>query len=407
MIPQLKQAQTCLLCFPRSRVFTRSVKVKRTKTDKSGCPAVLFVLLLMLAAITKAAAPTEAWQKLAPYFSPPPEYAGKIGPYRSPLLFDDGSEVKTAADWPRRRAEILAKWETVMGKWPAIIDRPRLEILKETPREMFTQYSVSVQVSEKQMLAGYLLVPKGAGPFPAVVVPFYDPETSIGMNEEHGAFRDYGLQLARRGFVTLSIGSPGGDARLPDRAGVVCQPLSYLGYIAANCANALANLPDVDPKRIGIVGHSYGGKWAMFGSCLYEKFAAAVWSDPGIVLDEARPNINYWEPWYLGFDPELKVQRKPGIINADRPRTGAYKVMIEKGMDLHELHALMAPRPFLVSGGAEDGPARWLALNHAVAVNKLLGFEGRVGMTNRKEHSPDAAANEAVYLFFEHFLKWK
>jgi hypothetical protein len=60
--------------------------------------------------------------------------------------------------------------------------------------------------------------------------------------------------------------------------------------------------------------------------------------------------------------------------------------MLERGDDLHELHALMAPRPFLVSGGSENPPERWKALNHSVAVNKLLGFDNRVGMTNRKLH---------------------
>jgi len=116
------------------------------------------------------------------------------------------------------------------------------------------------------MLAGMLLVPTGKGPFPAVLVPFYEPGTSVGRPPVagKGTFGDYGLQLAKRGFVTLSIGSPGGDARKPDRSGAVCQPLSYLGYIAANCANALANRADVDGKRIGIVGHSYGGS----GRCL-------------------------------------------------------------------------------------------------------------------------------------------
>jgi len=112
-------------------------------------------------------------------------------------------------------------------------------------------------------------------------------------------------------------------------------------------------MPQVDARRIGIVGHSYGSKWAMFASCLYEKFAAAAWSDGGIVWDEARPNVNYWEPWYLGLDPS-RPPRKPGVITPDSPRTGAYKTLVETGHDLHELHALMAPRPFLVSGGSED-----------------------------------------------------
>ncbi len=105
-----------------------------------------------------------------------------------------------------------------------------------------------------------------------------------------------------------------------------CQPLSYLGYVAANGWNALAVLPEVDSKRIGIVGHSYGGKWAMFGSCLWDKFACAVWSDPGIVFDEARGNVNYWEPWYLGLDPGVK--HKPGLITRRQP---AHRRLSEAG----------------------------------------------------------------------------
>ena len=73
--------------------------------------------------------------------------------------------------------------------------------------------------------------------------------------------------------------------------------------------------------------------------------------------------------------------------------------------DLHELHALIAPRPFLVSGGAEDSPARWIALHHAVAVNQLLGHTNRVAMTNRKEHTPDEDSNAQLCAFFERFLK--
>lgn len=90
----------------------------------------------------------------------------------------------------------------------------------------------------------------------------------------------------------------------------------------------------------------------------------------------------------------LEEQRKPGIPNEKNPRTGPYKKLMADGRDLTDLHALIAPRPFFVSGGAEDQPERWKALNHAVAVNKLLGAENRVAMTNRKAHSPDAESNE-------------
>jgi hypothetical protein len=141
----------------------------------------------------------------------------------------------------------------------------------------------------------------------------------------------------------------------------------------------------------------------MFGSCWWDKYACAVWSDGGVVFDEARPSVNYWEPWYLGLDAQ--PTRKPGLITSESPRTGAYKKLVEQGMDLQELHALMAPRPFLVSGGSEDFPARWMALNHAIAVNKLLGYENRVAMTNRPDHSPNEESNAQIYAFFEWWLR--
>ncbi|MBI3876393.1 MAG: prolyl oligopeptidase family serine peptidase [Verrucomicrobia bacterium] len=360
-----------------------------------------FALAGVFAFVTLPLRGTDAtWERIGPFFQPPAEFANDFGNFKSPLVFDNGRPVKTAADWQNRRAEILAYWNKVMGPWPALIAKPRVEVLESVPRENFTQRRVRVEIALEQTVLGYLLVPSGKGPFPAVFVPFYDPETSIGLTNK---LRDFALQLTSRGFVTLSIGSPGGDARKPDTGAAFCQPLSFLAYIGANCANALANMPEVDAKRIGVVGHSYGGKWAMFASCLHEKFACGVWSDPGIVWDEPRGNVNYWEPWYLGA--EHARSRKPGLVTAENPRMGAYKTLFESGHDLHELHALMAPRPFLVSGGSEDQPLRWKALNHSIAVNKLLGQTNRVAMTNRPAHSPTEESNEQIYAFFEHFLK--
>ncbi len=336
-----------------------------------------------------------------PFTQVPSEFSTRLASLRSPILFNDSSSVKTPEDWRRRRDEILANWHRTMGSWPTIVERPKMEVLETTLREDITQRRVRVQIAPDQISEGYVLVPRGQGPFPAVFVPFYDPETSIGLGKS--PLRDFAWQLARRGFVALAVGSPGGDARKPVLSQQAkCQPLSYLGYIAANAWNALASMPEVDAKRIGIVGHSYGGKWAMFGSCLWDKYACAVWSDPGVVFDETRESINYQEPWYLGYDPG--IIRKPGLVRKESPRTGAYKTLVETGHDLHELHALMAPRPFLVSGGAEDPPNRWAALNHTIAINGLLGYEGRVAMTNREKHQPTEESNEQIYQFFDHWL---
>ena len=360
------------------------------------------IAALSLAMVVPATAQGTAWELIAPLFEVPERFAGQLGPYRSPLVFPDGTPVRTADDWKRRREQLLSDWHELMGQWPPVLSKPRMEVLSESRRETFTQRRARLEVAPGQHTEGWLLVPDGTGPFPAVFVPFYEPETSVGL--KGAPDRDFARQLTRAGFVTLSIGTPAGDAWMPDRAGIAVQPLSYYAYVAANAWTALAALPEVDAARIGVVGHSYGGKWSMFAGALWDRFAAVATSDPGIVFDETRSNVNYWEPWYLGFDPQVK-RPKRSVPSAKNPRTGPYKTMMETGRDLHELHALIAPRPFFVSGGSEDPPERWIALNHAVAVNRLLGFTNRVGMSNRPTHAPTAESHAQLAAFFTHFLK--
>jgi len=366
-------------------------------------------------------------RELAPFFRPPEPYRSDYGRFRSPLQFADGTQARTPADWRRRRAEILATWQRIMGPWPPLIASPRVETVKTTRRGDITQHQLRMGIAlDGEPVEGLLLVPDGKGPFPAVLVVYYDAQTGVGVG---APLRDYGWQLAKRGFIALSIGKPGAtiDFDNPEkvRGGsyvgpvgkpVRVQPLSALAYAAANAHTVLAQRPDVLADRIGIVGHSFGGKWAMFASCLYDKFACAVWSDPGIVFDERdrrkqnpSGSVNYWDVWYLGF--ELGATADPKRLGGFRklpsegqPRTGAYKTLVDEGHDLVELHALMAPRPFLVSGGTADLPERWTALNHAIAVNKLLGYENRVAMTNRQTHTPTEEANEQVCKFFQWWL---
>ena len=346
------------------------------------------------------------WQSMAPFFSPPAEYKNDFGSYRSPMQFYDGRTVNTPEDWIERRQEILDQWHSMMSPWPAPLADLEVEYLDTLQRENIIQYTVRFHWTPVEKTTGYLLIPEGSHNKPAVVTVYYEPETAIGNGRP---FRDFAIQLARRGFVTLSIGTTETTENetyatyYPSRDSATVAPLSMLAYAASSAWQLLADLPEVDDKKIGIVGHSYGGKWAMFASCLFEKFACAAWSDPGIVFDEQRPSVNYWEPWYLGY--HRPPWRTRGEITEDNPAYGLYPELVAKGFDLHELHTLMAPRPFLVSGGSEDGPHRWKALNHTIAINKLLGYSNRVAMTNRQEHAPNEESNKQIYRFFEWFLR--
>jgi len=333
------------------------------------------------------------------FLRPPPQFKNDFGSYSSLLRFNNGTSVQSAADWTKKREEIRAFWTGTLGQWPPLLENPTIEVVSKTNRENLVQQKIKISIAPNEFAEGYLLIPNVKPPCPAVFVPYYEPESSVGLGKVQ--LRDFAYELAKRGFVTLAIGSPGGDAWKPPQ--VQCQPLSFLAYVSANCASALAALSEVDPKRIGIVGHSYGGKWAMFSMALSDKFACGVWSDPGIVFDETRPNVNYWEPWYLGKDP--KNTRKPGVPTPDNPRTGAYKTLFETGHDLHEVLALIAPRPFMTSGGSEDQLERWKALNRVLEVYDLLGKTNRVAFTRRAHHDPTFESNEQIYSFFEQFLK--
>ena len=346
---------------------------------------------------------------LTPYCKPPQRWAGEYGPYRSPLVFDDGTKVKDASQWPERREEIRSRWESLMGKWPDPISDPRTKITKTETLEELTCHTVKFRWTPNRTTTGYLLIPNSAlnseGRAPGVLTVFYEPETAIGRGKPQ---RDFARRLARRGFVTLSIGTTEATATKTyslyypsiDEASV--QPLSMLAYAAANAWQVLADRPEVDDQRIGVVGHSFGGKWAMFAACLSDRFACGAWSDPGIVFDESMPGVNYWEPWYLGY--HRRPWRARGSISPDNPARGLYPKLVADQRDLHELHALMAPRPFLVSGGSADPVHRWTALNHSVDINRLLGFHDRVAMTNRPDHSPNEDSNAMLDAFFQRHL---
>jgi dienelactone hydrolase len=355
---------------------------------------------------TGSSAESDPWKIIEPYFTPPLIRNKPTSDYRSPLLFNDGSQVRSAEEWPRRRAEILSEWQELLGHWPALITEPQVTVLATEQRDSITQHQIRFRWTPDQETTAYLLIPEGTGKRPAVVTVYYEPETAIGRG---GEYRDFAWQLAQRGFVTLSIGSTEASQQktyalyYPSLEDARVQPLSMLGYAAANAWHVLAARPEVDAERIGIVGHSFGGKWAMFAACLFDKFACAVWSDPGSVFDEQRSSVNYWEPWYLGY--HAPPWRERGMITEDNPARGLYPRLVAAGHDLHELHALLAPRPFLVSGGAEDPPRRWDALQPTRSLYQLLGVTEGVAMTNRPDHSPNADSNRVIYAFFEHFLK--
>src|SRR5215471_18558368 len=104
-------------------------------------------LLVVVAALASdpPASPEALWKKLEPFAQPPKKFAGNFGPYRSPLKFADGTVVKSAANWARRREEIRKTWHQRLGLWPPLIERPEMKKLEKVERDGYTEYQVQVQ----------------------------------------------------------------------------------------------------------------------------------------------------------------------------------------------------------------------------------------------------------------------
>jgi pimeloyl-ACP methyl ester carboxylesterase len=143
----------------------------------------------------------------------------------------------------------------------------------------------------------------------------------------------------------------------------------------------IQTLPDADASRIGIMGHSLGGKMALYAAAFEPRIRATVSSELGVGFKFS----NYEDYWYLGE----KLAKAPA------------------GMDQHELIGLIAPRPFLLIGGDEyDKKESWYYINAARAAYELSGSGKNVGYFNHHTgHTPTPEAVSVAFDWLDHFLK--
>jgi peptidyl-prolyl cis-trans isomerase A (cyclophilin A) len=253
--------------------------------------------------------------RLAPFFKPPAEFADDLGDYRSPLKFDDGTPVRTPADWQKRRTEILKHWHAAMGEWPPLIEKPKVEYLEKERRENFTQHHIRIET------------PRGA----SSMTPTCSSPTARGRSPRCWSSitrRGRASGWARPSCATspISLRSAGSSRcrwaatrtrTTRRRRSAACSRCRSTPTRRPTAQRPWRTMPNVDPKRIGVVGHSYGGKWAMFASCLYEKFACRLVRPRHRLRREAaqRQLLGAVVP---GVRPE--EQRKSGASRARRTR---------------------------------------------------------------------------------------
>lgn len=352
------------------------------------CLTVLCVSLIVSSLITKNELD---WMR---YLQQPPAELPPDAPELSSLMIDEkGRSVKTVGDWQKRRQQLLKHWMDFLGPFPKERCDLKAEVIESEEIEDCIRQKVRYEVETGCPVSAYLVMPKNReGLLPGVVVFHSTVDYNIrqpagleGTPDKH-----IGLQLAKRGYVTLSPrcfiydyrGLSWGEAvqELKERY-PLWRGMGKMIWDASRALDYLTTLEFVDSKRIGCIGHSLGGKEALFAAAFEERFKVAVSSEGGIGI-----NFSNWEAaYYLGQDI-----RKP-----DFP------------MEHHEVLALTAPRAFLLIGGdSADGARSWPFIKAVLPIYKLLGASDGIGMLNHREgHAFPKMAQECSYAWFDYWLK--
>ena len=305
--------------------------------------------------------------------------------------------VSTPEAWQQRRSEIRNKWAALLGQ-PSTAKPPvsvRSVAVHHEPD--FTGELMYLQVEPDYWEKIYVMLPRQRDlrkPLPVVIVPYYDVDTPAGKamggrSWTPGGTRAFAQLAVQQGFAAVAIrwfGESYGENYSEAVANLKMRhpKLTGLGkwvWDSQRLLDYLATRPEMDMKRVGMIGHSLGGKMTLYASAMDNRIRAAVSSEPGIGFSFS----NYEDFWYLG--EEIRK--------------------LDKSTDQHELLALMAPRPFLLIGGdSSDSDKSWYYINSAHTVYSLLGQPERIGYFNhRTGHSPTPEAVELAMQWLARFLQ--
>ncbi len=254
--------------------------------------------------------------------------------------------VSTPADWSERRAHIVANFEKVAGPFPTMDRRipVDLRILSEQDLGDVIRKKVTYAPEPDDRLSAWVFVPKDRpGRSPAVLC--LHQTSPLGKDEPAGMPGGkpdlaMALELARRGYVTIAPDYPGfGEYKIDPYA---------MGYVSATmkgiwnhmrAVDLLFQMPEVDPERVAVAGHSLGGHNSIFVA-LYDPRIKAVVTSCGFT---AFPS--YYGGDLTGWSHKGYMPRIASVYGKDPARMP---------FDFTELLGALAPRPVFVNAPLRD-----------------------------------------------------
>ena len=317
--------------------------------------------------------------------------------------------VETAAQWQRRRQDILVGMQHAMGRLPDPEELEPLEVEQLEAEQLTGEHGLEVKrlkiaysVGGGGPVTAHLYLPKGASDEdPRAAVLALHPTSPLGKAIVGGAGdrpnRAYGLELAQRGYVVLAPDYPsfGDDVEYnfhtdPYVSGTMKGVVNHRRGV-----DVLAGRKEVDPQRIGIIGHSLGGHNAMFLGA-FDRRVKAVVSSCGWT-----PFEHYYDGNLAGWTSDRYMPRLREVYGLDPQRVP---------FDFSQVAAAIAPRGFFSSSPLRDHNFAVAGVKQAEPkvhrVYELLGAENQfVVRYPDASHDFPPETREAAYRFLDRVLE--
>lgn len=180
-------------------------------------------------------------------------------------------------------------------------DSVQFEAIETMNHDGYRTSRISYYSGEGERIPAFLLIPDGEGSFPGVVVHHqHNGQRHLGKSEVCGLLGDplqaFGPALASNGIAVLAPDSICFEDRRTNRRGTepdegadveqhfneMCYRLlrgdTLMRKVLLDSAQAITLMsehPQIDKKRIGMLGHSYGGNTTLFHAALDERIRFA------------------------------------------------------------------------------------------------------------------------------------
>ncbi len=264
--------------------------------------------------------------------------------------------IRTMADWELHKWKMRESMQAVMGPLPSPARSSPFDVrITDTlDTDKYQRLTIQFNPVANERVHAYLYIPKRTGVLgvlPAMIA--LHPTGKIGKKIVDGqgkANRGYAKELAKRGYVVIAPDYPSfGDLTGYDFDHDRYQSGSMAAiFYHMCCIDLLCARPEVDPQRIGVIGHSLGGHNALFLAAFDHRVKVVVTScgwtqfeyyDVGpSAIDRYGGRLGPWAQ-----DRYMPLIREKYKLNGDL-----------LPFNFHEVIGLIAPRPCFTNAPLQD-----------------------------------------------------